>query len=215
MSFEPDPRQTLYMLRLTFGPFEPKLQDLQPPLEPVALRKQLEVQGLIRLEKRGRHQHVLLTDKGWQWMQAHLDARIDVAGRAAGQVLQGLLPRLRAFLDSKGYALAELFSQGEGQRSSLGESREGAPAPDCRQRIHAALLELSGGRVQQRLTLAQLRRALPQLPRAALDAALLELQGRGVVALYHEDDPALRSAAVEAAALQLAGSRYHLVYLLK
>ena len=204
MSFEPDPRQTLYMLRLTFGAVEPRLQDLKPPLEPVALRKQLEAQGLIRLEKRGRHRHVLLTDKGWQWMQAHLDARIDTAsGAAAGLVLKDLLPRLRSFLENKGFALAELFAHGDSM------------APECSQRTRATLLELGQGRAQQRLTLAQVRAALPQLSRDALDAALLELQRSGAVALYHEDNPAQRSAEVEAAALQLAGSRYHLVYLLK
>jgi hypothetical protein len=207
MSFEPDPRQTLYMLRLTFGAAEPRLQDLKPPLEPIALRKQLEARGLIRLEKRGRQQHVLLTDKGWQWMHAHLDARIDVAGAAAGLVLQDLLPRLRAFLDSKGYALAELFSQGD----SMGDPG----ARQVLQRTRAALLELGQGRLQQRLTLAQVRTALPHLSREALDAALLELQRSGAAALYHEDNPALRGAALDGAALQLAGSRYHLVYLLK
>jgi hypothetical protein len=204
MSFEPDPRQTLYMLRLTFGAAEPRLQDLKPALEPVALRQQLEAHGLIRLEKRGRHQHVLLTDKGWQWMQAHLNARIDAAGAVAPYlVLKDLLPRLQSFLHSKGYALAELFSQGDSM------------APANSQQLRAALLELGQGRAQQRLTLARVRLAQPQHSRADLDAALLELQRDGVVALYHEDNPALRSAEVEAAALQLAGSRYHLVYLLK
>jgi hypothetical protein len=204
MSFEPDPRQTLYMLRLTFGAAEPRLQDLKPPLEPVALRKQLEAQGLIRLEKRLRHQHVLLTDKGWQWMHAHLSSSIDSAGSSAPRlVLKDLLPRLQSFLQSKGYALADLFSQGDSME------RSGS------QQVRTRLLELGHGRAQQRLTLAQVRSALPQLSRDALDAALLELQGSGVVALYHEDNPALRSAEVDAAALQLAGSRYHLVYLLK
>ena len=203
MSFEPDPRQTLYMLRLTFGPPEPRLQDLQPPLEPVSLRKQLEAQGLIRLEKRGRQQHVLLTDKGWQWTQRHLSARIDVAGVVPGLVLKDLLPRLQSFLEREGYALADLFAN------------PGASAQDSSQQIRTVLLELGRGRAQQRLTLAQVRSALPQLTREVLDTALLDLQRSAVVALYHEDNPALRTAEVEAAALQLAASRYHLVYLLK
>jgi hypothetical protein len=203
MSFEPHPRQTVYMLRLTFGPAEPRLQDLKPPLEPVALRKQLETQGLIRLEQRGRHRHVLLTDKGWQWMQAHLNARIEPGGGAAGLVLMDLLPRLKAFLERKGYALAELCGDSDSMN-----------APTSQQ-IKVALLELSHQRIEQRLTLAQVRSALPQVSRVSLDAALLDLQRDGVIALYHEDDPALRSPEVEAAALQLAGSRYHLVYLLK
>jgi hypothetical protein len=204
MSFEPDPRQTLYMLRLTFGAAEPRLQDLRPPLEPVALRRQLQTLGLIRLEKRGRYQHVLLTDKGWQWMQVHLNAHIESGrGVSPALVLRDLLPRLQCFLQSKGYALAEMFSQGDSMA-----------AADSQQ-LRATLLELGHGRVQQRLTLMQVRAALPQLSREALDAALLELQRCSAVALYHEDNPALRGAAVDAAALQLAGSRYHLVYLLK
>jgi len=207
MSFEPDPRQTLYMLRLVFGPAEPKLKDLKPPLEPAPLRKQLEALGLIRLEKRGRYQHVLLTDKGWQWTEAHLNARINPAGASAGRVLVDLLPRLQAFLARKGHALAELFS-------------DGSPTPPLRSQhpstqAQAALLGLGHGQTQQRLTLAQVRAALPQLSRAALDAALLDLQHVGAIALYHEDDPELRGTEIEAAALQLGGSRYHLVYLLR
>jgi hypothetical protein len=203
MSFEPDPRQTLYMLRLTFGAAEPRLLDLQPPLEPVALRKQLEAQGLIHLEKRGRQQHVLLTDKGWQWMQAHLNARVDVAGVVPSLVLRQLLPRLQVFLEREGYALAELFAN------------PGSSPAISSQRVRTVLLELGQGRTQQRLTLAQVRAAVPQLAREVLDATLLDLQRSAAIALYHEDNPALRSAEVEAAALQLAASRYHLVYLLK
>jgi hypothetical protein len=167
------------------------------------LRKQLETQGLIRLEKRGRQQHVLLTDKGWQWTQTHLNARVEVAGVVPSLVLRDLLPRLQGFLEREGYALAELFAQ-----------EDSSPAAST-QRVRAALLELGDGRTQQRLLLAHVRAALPQLSREALDATLLDLQRSGAVALYHEDNPALRSAEVEAAALQLAASRYHLVYLLK
>ena len=199
MSFEPDPRQTLYMLRLVFGPAEPRLKDLLPPLEPVALREELESQGLIRLDKRGRHQHVVITDKGWQWTQAHLSSPISTVGALPGRVLSDLLPRLQKFLERHGHALAELFDPG-------------AIAPI--QQLRDALLTLSQGRTQQRLTLAQLRAALPQLTREALDEALLDLQRDGSIALYHEDNPALRSADVDVAAVQLAGSRYHLIYLL-
>jgi len=42
----------------------------------------------------------------------------------------------------------------------------------------------------------------------------LQLQKSGTVALYHEDDPVMRSLEVEAAAIKVASSRYHLVYLL-
>jgi hypothetical protein len=202
MSFKPEPKQILYMLRLIFGPPEPKLKDVS--LEPVALRKRLETEGLIRLEKRSGRNHVLVTDKGWQWTQTHLHVPFNPQGINPGRVLLGLLPRLQRFLDHKGCGLAELF-----------EPTDASSSEPAARRAHAALLALGGGKTRQRLTLAQARAALPDLSAESFDRALLQLQQDGSVALYHEDNPDQRSSDLEAAAIRIAGSRYHLVYLLK
>jgi hypothetical protein len=61
--------------------------------------------------------------------------------------------------------------------------------------------------------LAAARAALPQMSTAAFDSAALSLQARGLIALYHLDDPAQRNALVEQSAIHVAGSRYHIAYL--
>lgn len=210
MSFAPTSQQTLFMLLLVFGPREPKLSDLRLELPP-AQRKQLEADGLIRLEKRGRSEHVILTEQGWTWTQAHLDSPVAATGAAPGLVLAALLPHLKAFLAARGSTLGELLLS----PPALAEGAAPAHAPVSDgelERFVGALQRLDAGE-HRFVLLSDLRTALPGLARPQFDAAALALQAQGRIALFRIDEPWRRSPAIEEAAIDVAGNRYHCAYL--
>jgi hypothetical protein len=212
MSFDPTPAQTLLMLRLVFSGREPKLTELQPQLKPQALRDQLEREGLIRLERRGRARHVVVTEKGWAWTQARLDAPLNPQGANPGRALIDLLPRLKAFLLREGYTLADLFVAAGPRPPAEAPLPASAQAIDAQ--VRSALLALGSGQSRVRVVLADLREALPRLSRESLDASLMRLQVGGELVLYPEDAGHLRTQRVRDAEVGIAGSRYHIAYLL-
>jgi hypothetical protein len=212
MSLIPTSAQMLFMLRLVFGPSEPTLADTRPELDG-EMRKKLESHGLIRLEKRGRSQHVILTEHGWEWVEQHLDCPISPAGGTPSLVLSALLPKLKAFLDAKGATLGELLLGPQAAVEPAAAEAPHAAASDTDiARLMSVLQRLDGGK-HRFVSLADLRNALPDVPRRSFDAAALSLQAQGRIALFRIDEPWRRSPRVEAAAIDVAGSRYHSAYL--
>jgi len=221
MSFTPTSAQVLFMLGLVFGKREPKVADARPQLAAPQM-KTLESHGLIQVEKRGRSSHVMLTEQGWTWTQEHLDSPITASGTAPGLVLAALLPHLKALLVAKGETLGQLLSCSQA-------SAGGAVAEQLRvtsgsdgvvplqrsdgdvERFVSALRHLDGGE-HQFVLLADLRSALADLPRSSFDAAALTLQAEGRIALFRIDEPWRRSPTAEAAAIDVAGTRYHSAY---
>lgn len=218
MSFAPTAQQMLFMLLLVFGRREPKLSEIRLELAPPQ-RKQLESHGLIRLEKRARSEHVILTEQGWTWVQEHLDSPVTATGAAPGLVLAALLPRLKAFLAARGSTLGEMLLSPQALAEHAAAGGDGGTGvPDQRvsdgevEHFMAALQRLDAGD-HRFVPLADLRSALPGLPRTQFDAAALALQAQGRIALFRIDEPWRRSEAVEAAAIEVAGNRYHSAYL--
>jgi hypothetical protein len=221
MSFSPTSAQVLFMLGLVFGKREPRVSDARPQL-PAGQMKTLESHGLIRLERRGRSSHLILTEQGWAWAQEHLDAPITPAGAAPGVVLAALLPHLKAFLDAKGGGLGEFLRSSQAlAEDPVAEERtttQGSDGPllpprndSDLERFVSALRRLDGGE-HQFVLLADLRSALADLPRSSFDAAALALQAEGRIALFRIDEPWRRSPTDEAAAIDVAGTRYHSAY---
>lgn len=223
MSFTPTSAQMLFMLRLVFGPSEPKLADTRPPLKQADLKSTLEAHGLIRLEKRDGSNHVVLTEQGWTWVQEHLDEPIQMEGSTPGLVLADLLPRLKAFLAAKGSSLGELlllstpaYPQEPPMPPEPPAPPDAAPLPPTEgtdlERFLGALRQLDAGE-RRFVPLAELRDALPYLDRPSFDAVALALQHQGRIALFRIDEPWRRSASDEAAAIDVAGNHYHSAYL--
>jgi hypothetical protein len=108
MTPDPSPKLTLLIWVLLFSGSEPSLSQVKPSLSPQE-RAWLEAAGLIRLEKRGRFKHIILTDKAWGWAAEHLDAAFSHKSLAAAPALGGLLKRLKAFLEARELALADFL----------------------------------------------------------------------------------------------------------
>jgi len=208
MNFQPSPKQVLVLWNLLFTAEEPMISKLQPALTPKE-RRQLESAGLIEIERRGRAGHVLLTEKCWAWAAGHLEAEISQS-KFAVKALKGLLGSLKTHLERQNLSLAEFLSPEEESRDEPAAAVTDLPA-----RIRHAYLQASGGRSNVRVRLKDLRPLLPDLPRPVLDRELLRLQREnpGGLVLWSLDDPQEITAEDQAAAVDLAGTKRHIIYL--
>lgn len=201
MSFTPSPMQALVLFRLIFTGEEPKLSELSQ-LKP-KMRRELVDAGFIELEKRGRAQHILLTDRAWAWVGDNLDAKVPRQARTM-EAFEGLLQRLQNYLRAHDMAVAEF----------LRPARHEIPAAeDLHSKIRDAYLRLSGGQRNVRVRLRELRNLLSGVPREQLDAALLDLQNLGRLVLMHLDDPRERTVEDEHAAIEILGNKRHILYM--
>jgi hypothetical protein len=213
MSFEPNPKQSLLIWRMLFEPDMGEVdadvakKDIRAPLEAAGLLEAFEVVSPTTNRKKRRYR---LTDKAWSWSSAHLDAKLNRAP-SAGPLLQAVLTRVKRVLESKDLSLAEFASIGDEQgsnRRSNGNSA-GAGAGTVRERARAAYLACSHGRWNEAVRLDALRAALPDVPREALDEALVNLLSSGEGVLYPEDNLRKLTPAVEQAAVSMAGEKKH------
>ncbi len=204
------PLLVLLMWNLLFTGDEPMMSKAKPGVDKKKLKPLLDA-GLIVLEKRGRANHLVLTDRAWQWAEDNLDAEFSPRANAT-PALAGILPRLKKYLKQTGTPLAELLSAEEAAVEEVVE----APVPtqvSIDESIRRAYLARSGNRWEIRVRLAQLREDLGTYAREEQDLALLRMQSEGRLVLYRLDDPQDTFEADRAAALYLGGDPRHLVYM--
>jgi 2'-5' RNA ligase len=95
--------------------------------------------------------------------------------------------------------------------------RDGASAKpaleELEERIRAAYLRVTGGKLNESVTLAKLRAELPGAPREAVDEELRRMQQEHVAVLYPIDDPRRLRPEDHAAAMRVAGERRDIVAL--
>ncbi|MDY6851057.1 MAG: hypothetical protein SV487_03135 [Thermodesulfobacteriota bacterium] len=209
MIFKPSPKQVLALWNMLFTGQEPAISKIQPGLNP-GERRQLQEAGLIEIEKRGRANHIILTEKAWAWAASNLKADIS-SSKFAGIALRGLLSRLQRHLDQKTFTLAGLLAVDD---EPVLPDRE--PEPDgLAEQIRAAYLRASGGGSNVRVRLKDLRRYLPGVPKPGLDAELIRLQQEGIfgLVLWSLDDPLDIGPEDEAGAVEIGGVKRHIVYM--
>ncbi len=205
MNFTPSPLQALVIFRLLFTGYEPKLSE-EKQLKRKS-RDELIQAGFLELEKRGRSQHIRLTDKAWDWAAHNLDTEISPRARTV-DAFQALLSKLKEYLSSNETPLVEFLLP----RSSESPLTEEA-GDNVEELIREAYYRLSKGQDRVRVRLKDLRANLQQVDRLGLDKALLELQNQGRLVLMHMDDPQERTLADEEAALTIVGQKRHIVYM--
>jgi hypothetical protein len=210
MTFNSNPQQALYLWSLLTAGGEGFLKD-QTYQPEASDRKALVHAGHLEEEKR-RHPASgrpaifnSLTEYGWRWAEENLDAPLAKSAKGA-LVLQALLRRISAFLDSSKLSLAELLVPALG-----------SPEPSARDlaaRIREAYIRLAQGRWNTRVRLADLRQELSDVDRNTLDGELLGLQDRHAVVLYPLDDPQEIGSADREAAIDVGGvGKRHIVYM--
>ena len=167
-------------------------------------RRALKGLGLVSESKVKRKIRIEVTERGWAWAAAHLDGEISTRSTASGPILRAWLTRLKQFLSANPeIALATVLVPPPAPQQS----------PDLRSRVRAAYLAATGGKLNARARLGDLRRELADVDRADLDAELRRMQSEDGVALVSLDNRAEITPADEAAAISVGGEPRHLIWI--
>lgn len=178
------------------------------PLVAKADREALVSAGLLTSENRGRQGFWLeITDSGWAWAAGHLDAGLPQRSTAGTVILQGWLIKLKAYLEAKGLALADLLAPQQSPKP------EPASYPVVRERIRKAYLEVTGNRFNARALLRDVRDRLSIIDRATQDEALKRMQLEQEAALYQLDNRAEITDADRAAAIDIGQEPRHILWI--
>ncbi len=203
-----NPKQALALWRMltaeTDEAREPMWSKLRPQINP-AERKELLQEGLVVSARRGRANHLILTQKAWEWAQA--STQVELAKSAEGAiVLQSLLRRLLPYLEHRNIRLVDVMSDPSAPTSEENEL-------PVRNQVLTCIRTLGQAAPAGGVRLVALRAALPRFTRESVDDVLLSLRKDGLILLYPDDDRASLTAADHEAALSEGGIPRHLVYL--
>lgn len=208
-----DSTQILFLWRVALAGGEVFVKDVKPALD-ASKRKRLVAAHLIEVEKRkqssGKGRAVdfaILTDSGWAALANHFDFSISASSRVV-DVLQGLLRKLKPFLDAKQSSIAEFLTHSTPTKIKVEVSDP--PYAEVEQQIRLAYASLSGDREGIPVRLAALRRQLPLLERQAIDETLLKMATERQLILNPIEDPQkIRDEDREAALQTVTGEVRH------
>jgi len=200
---------------------KPEGGSFQKDIRPEVTRKDREAlvkAGLISSEKRGRSLWLEVTEKGWAWAADNLDASLPKHSNAASVVLQEWLTRLKAFMEVRGLALADVLAPGQPASSGNSPSVNSQPQASndygtVRSRIRKAYLELTGGQFNTRTLLRDLRGKLTDIERSVLDEALKRMQREQEATLYQIDNRIEITDGDREAAIYFGGEPRHLLWI--
>ena len=217
MKFKAEPWDRFLVLSMMFGETrkerEPKFGEVKKPKP--ARRKELLLARILRSERRGRARHLLLDERAWDFVIENLGQPLPETKKAS-KVLERVLAKLGAFLESHESALVDFVGEAGSQpRATPTGARVTADDPKeelTEQELRAVCLSLGGGQTGKRIRLADLRAQL-SASRESLDELLQSLQKAGRLVLFKMDNPAEITPDDEKAALHIAGYPRHLVYL--
>lgn len=218
MTFQPTPRQALVLWSLVVAApgEEPSRSTVRPRLT-AGERRQLLDAALIEEEKRGRGHHLLLAEKGWQWAETQRPIKLSLSANAT-PVLEKLIAALVHYLSRTDGRLADVISTAPPTVAPSavapgGPAGQDRFAVDPAERIRATCLALSGGQMERRIRLADLRRALGDLTRENVDQTLRAMDRSRLIQLMALETPAEISSEDREAAITIAGRALQLVYL--
>jgi hypothetical protein len=210
MTFSPSPLQTLLLWRLLANEGGDFWKYVKP--QESKDRNVLAAAGLVATEKRKESDakgsrpilFVFLTEQGWNWAADHLDADFSQTSNATGPVLRAILSKLKLHLARSNTSLADFICPPK--QTCLKSDIE------MRDRVRQGYFQASGGRWNVRVRLADLRRALTDVPRDQLDQTLLAMERQEGLVLYPLDDPQEIHGEDEAAGLaNTLGIRRHIL----
>lgn len=238
MEFTPDPLQTLFMWRLLAddgGAFQQGLKpDLsKPKRDPLVKAGLLEVVKRRKSERARPANFLQLTDAGWEWAAAHLDAEVSTRSTAAGPILHALMTKLKTHLARENVSLADFVRPSDeeivagrvadAQSPAVAGSTETAVSAETLpptetdsavDRVRHVCARLAQSQRGVRIYLADVRRELADVDRGAVDQALRELESDRTLVLYPLDNPQeIRPQDAAAALTNSAGRPRHIAYL--
>ena len=169
-------------------------------------REKLNREGLLQSRNLGARGFAHeLTDAGWAWVVAELDAPMPSRAGSAGGALYALLNGLKAALEARGMVIQELFDPID----SVDPAAPRQPGP-LRDRIRQAYRSLAS-RPWDWVELRDLRAQLGDWPRREVDLELTRMfREKDVNLTLHEDRGRLTQADRDAA-LRLGVDDMHLI----
>lgn len=119
MTFKPSRKQALLLWKMLTAESEelrsPMQSEAQPKITP-AERNELVRHGFIEMVQQKRGARLALADKAWAWASSETKVELLQSNSRNGVLaLEGLLHRLIPFLQRRGIALAELFTESSGE----------------------------------------------------------------------------------------------------
>jgi len=201
MASDLDARRTLMLWAIIAKGGDVMQKDIKPEIRK-ADRDALTAAGLLETETADGLVRVRLTADGWTWAERNLTARLPTNSTAGTQVLQDVLIRLQAFLSSNGGTVQELITNqpfpklaepshnskaptlaAEEPGSGVAGDGPGPGADSLRlfERLRITYLAITGGALNKRVRLKDLRERLSDLEPFVLDQALsaFALAGQG------------------------------------
>lgn len=203
MADELTDQQALQLWRLIITGDQPMKSSVQLDPKPRDAMRRL---GYIDYEKRGRADHIVVTDKGWQWASENTQPTFNRNVKVSDE-LACLIKRMGAYMDQSGVSLYEVLRAPEGAATAPSP----LPSASPEDAIRAAYLAVGGGRYNERIRLADLRPALDGFDRDVVDKTLLDMQHADRAVLMSIDDPLDRRPEDEEAAVRIGSDRRHLL----
>jgi DNA-binding PadR family transcriptional regulator len=181
--------------------------DLKPDVEK-ADRDALKSLGLISCEtKKSGKIWIEVTEKGWAWAAENLHHDLPRRSTAGGSILRTWLQRLKDYMTARNVSLAEILAP----RQTTSAATAGYEA--IRARVREAYFAITGNRVHTRARLAEVRKRLSDVDRAALDDALKRMQREQHAILYPLDDKTEITDADRRAAITFGDQPCHILWI--
>jgi hypothetical protein len=197
-------RQTLVLWALLANGGQGFGKQLKPEVNKLE-REGLLKAGLISVEKRGRSYWLSVTDRGWRWAEDHLSDKLPDRSYAGTFILAGWLKHVQTFMRVSNTSLADILVP-----KKIGN------APDyetLREQVRNAYLAVTGGILNRRARLTDIRKHLPRVDRGDLDNALVLMQRNGEATLMQLDNRPDITPADEEAAIQIGQEARHILWI--
>ncbi len=165
------------------------------------MRQKLNRDGLLQSRRLGGAKGFAheLTDAGWAWAVAELDAGVPPGARSGERALYALLNGLKIALDARGMVIQELFAPAAPR-----------PAGSLRDRIRQAYRSFAS-RPWDWVELRDLRAQLGDWPRREVDLELVRMFRKKAVNLTLHEDRRRLTQADRDAALRLGVDDMHMI----
>ncbi len=219
------PGQALLLWNLLITGEEPAMSKAKPELKP-AERKSLVDAGLIQLERRGRSQHLVLTDRAWDWAVENFDVEL-AKTPSSSPILQELLLMLGKHLQSHHVSLSSFLRPASATAHSADEAASTAEGVGAKievptsndisnniEEIRQAYMKIANDTASKGsgvgVRLSELRQQL-KFTTAEIDITLRQMQLAGELILMPLEDPTAITPEDEQAAVDIDGYKHHIV----
>lgn len=182
-----------------------------------ALCDSLVKAGMITREKCG-HQGfwIEVTDKGWDAMNRNLAGRLPNSKKTS-KVFEAWLGHLSAYMRAQDVPLTEILGARAAQRThgDKNQAKRLASPDHIRARIRKAYLDVTGGRLNTRALLSDMREKLRDIDRETLDEALKRMHLEEGTTLSGLNNPQEITQAIRNAGLSFKGEPMYVLWITK